>query len=292
MLVIKNGNPFSISVVSNTNRLVSSSSDNFGGVRPGTYIKLGENDNLYPIFKTNNFFYLKDFTLIDNKTLKIPCDTEINLQPQDTIKIIYDEYELNSVLNIINGGKFYSPDDIINISGGEVSIDIREGFGHPTKLQVKEVDENGCIKKISLFNKGKYITPPSGIIETTSKTGMDAQFELNYSIIDNRAIINRVIKTIRFENNETILELDYSLPSGIKNGKLSVEKWEIFLNSIYLNPTSYNLSYKIFKDFSPNYSFPLIAKNSNCLELLLNEVILKSDSKIKELENRIKELEK
>ncbi len=288
MLIVRNNSSFSVSIASNTNRLVSSSNDNFGGCRPGTYIKLGDEDNLYSIFKTSNFFYIKDFELFNSKTLRVLENTEINLQPEDTIKIIYDEYELNSVLNIKDGGKFYNQNDILTVIGGELSIDIREGFGYPTKLKVEEVDDNGKITKLSLLNKGKYIVYPTGEIEVNSTSGLNAKLELKYSIIDARAILNRVIKSIQFKNNETYLELDYSLPLGIKQGKLSVEKWEIILNNTFLNPTQYGIKYKMFKDFTPELNLPLLAKGSNCFEILYNESMIKLDSKIKEIENKIK----
>lgn len=286
MLIVRNNSEFSVSIAANTNRVVSSSQSSFSGTRAGTYVKLGDDDILYSVSKVNQFYYPKNFEVIDNRTIKLNLNTEVNLQPNDVLKIIYEEYELTDILEIKNGGRLFSNDDILTILGGELSIDIREGFGHPTKLKVEETDDNGCIKKLSLLQAGKYIVPPKEF-EFTSTNGVNADIQLKYSIIDSRAIINRVIKTLDFKEKETILGLDYSLPLGIKNGKISVEKWEIFLNMPYPK-TEYNIKYVCFKDFTPELNIPLIPKGTPNFELLYNQAMIKLEKKIVELEKRIK----
>ena len=294
MLIVRNNLEFAVSIAQNTNRIVSSSNDNLGGTKNGTFIKLGEDDVLYSIIKSNRFLYNKKFETNSSRTIRIQGDTGVNLQPNDIIRINYDEYELFDVLEIKNNGRGYNPDNVITINGGELSIDIADGIGHPTKLKIEEVNINGEVEKISILQRGKYIIPPKTPFTYNSEYGENFEVDLKYYPIDNKSIITRVIKTISFDtsNNQTIIDLDYSLPLGITKGNLSVEKWEVLLDRDYKNETKFGLKYRLFKDFTLNYKFPLISKNSNCIETLLNKTFIESDKIIKNLENRIIELEK
>lgn len=291
MLIVNKNNvsPFTVSILNKTNRIVSSSQENFAGIRPGSYIKLGNNEILYQISEINRFFYNKKFETIDNRTIKINDNIGINLQKEDVLEVIYDEYELNSVINIENPGRFYIKDEIITIKGGEPSINIYDGIPYPTKLKIEEIDENGSIKLLGPSQNGKYIIPPKGKTEVVSQHGNGAILELNYKIIDTSALVSRVIKDIKIDEskNETIINLDYSLPLGIKNGKISIKKYEILLSSIYLGQTIYNANFSIFKDFTPNYNFLLLLKNSANIADVFNKNMLDIDRKFKELEDRV-----
>ncbi len=288
-LVYNSPSNFSVSILENSNRVVSSSSDNFGGLREGSYIKIGDDNILYSISKIKRFFYLKDFEIINTRTLKINSSTGIDLQNNDTIKIIYDEYELNSIINIFNKGKFYKEGEIIIIKGGELSTDLASGINYPTRLEIEGIDEDGGITRLGLKEKGKYVVFPP-IKSEVNGTGENAILETKYSIIENRSIIERVIKKLDIKDSETIIELDYSLPIGLKTGKLSVEKWEMFLDKNYNRDTVYNIDYKIFKDFTPICQLPLLLNNSTSFFIIFNQAMQKLDSEINSLKNQIKEL--
>lgn len=277
---------FTVSILNNTNRLVSSSQDNFGGVRQGSFIKLGDENILYQIAKIQKFYILKDFEVLNNKQILVHSNIDINLQEEDVLKIIYDEYQLENVLNIINAGKFYKKDEIIQILGGQLSIDVRSGMGSPIKFKIEELDEKAGIKKLSLIDKGKYIKSPPNKVKVLG-SGEDAELELNYSSIDNRSILERTIKKIELKDKETQLILDYSLPIGIKSGKLSTEKWEILLSSNYLGSTLKCQSYQIYKDFTPNLNLPLMLKGSQSFDLIFNQAMNKIDSEIKAIKDKI-----
>jgi len=281
---------FSISILQNTNRIIGSTEDNFAGIRAGCYIKIGNDDNLYSIYQTKKTFYIKDFEILDSRKILIKEDININLQKEDTISILYDEYELNSVININKGGKFYNVNDVITIHGGELSIDMLNGIGYPTKLTIEETNEFGEVKRLGLKDKGKYISFPINPCLTFNENsnGVDLSLELSYKTIDNRSIIKRVVKEIEFNKNNTILCLDYSLPLGIKNGKLSAEKWEIVLKETYLGTNKVNEYYQIYKDFTPNLNIPLMLKNSESAHSIFNQAVLKIDSEIQSIKNKLR----
>jgi len=288
-----NNSNFNISIKQNTNKVISSSEDSFGGVGLGSYIKLGNKDILFPILKTNRFFYFKDFEVVNSKEILIKEDIGINLQLNDNLDIIIDEYELVAVMSIRNPGRQYLVDEILTISGGETSLDINNGQIRPTKLKIEEVGFTGEILKVSCIDYGVYITPPkSESLSIGSKYGNDALFELKYNTINNKKVLKRIIKEIRIEDNKSFIKLDYSIPPGTKIGKLSTEKWEIELGNIYLEESLVGVSYKIIKDFTPNIKIPLMAKNSFSPDSVYNKGVQLIDSEISKLRNEIEELKK
>ena len=293
-MIIHRPSAFSASILKDTNRLISSSEDNFGGIRNGSYLKIGDNDFLYSVIKTNSFFYLKDVEILDNKTLKIDSHTGADLQLEDNVKISFKEYELNSILSITNPGINYNEKDILNVTGGELTIDVSEGIGYPTKLIVEKIDDKGSILRLGLKEKGKYLIPPEEKIKLHGGLGDKAEVELEYDVINKRHILERVIKNIVFnqKDDSTILTLDYSLPVGIKEGKLSVEKWEILLSSDYIQNSQLNIEYKLFKDFTEHINLPLVAKNSLSQDLIINQAFNKLDIIIYNLQKEIEELKK
>lgn len=287
-LITHKFNCFAASILKDSNRLVCCSQHNPGAVPSGAYLKITNESNLlYSVINSKKFFYLKDFEVVNGRFLKIKDNTGVNLQKEDLIKIIYNEYKFSFLLNIINKGKFYQEGEILVVKGGELSIDISNGIGYPTKFKVEQLDAFGGIDRLSCESEGKYIVPPSGKIEVFSENGTDLLLELEYKQIENRNIQERVIKDMEFKNNETFITLDYSLPKGIKNGNLSVEKIEIFLMEMYHENTLYNQLCFIFRDFTPNLQLPLISKNSTTFDMLVNRAFFILDNKCLKLENEI-----
>lgn len=292
MLQINKFNSFSASILKNTNRLVCCSNDNLGAISKGSYLKIGNDDILYQTLNSKKFFLTKDFEVINNRTIKINSNTEINLQKEDNIKIIFDEYKLGAILNINKSGRLYREGDILTVKGGELSINISSGIGSPTKLKVEEVGEFNSILKLSKESEGKYIIPPQGKLETYGGNGEGLEIELEYKILDTRNIQERVIKNIEFKDDETFITLDYSLPLGIKKGNLSIEKWEVFLASNYCSENKFYVDCSIYRDFTPHINLPLINKNSTTFDMLVNKAFFTIDEKVRKLEDRISALER
>lgn len=288
MLVVNKNFFNSISVSKNSDKIISSTQDSFAAIRSGSYIKIGDLDILYSIINSKNFFYSKEFRVLPSRVLKISSHTNTFLQRDDAVKITYDEYKLDYILNIVNGGQFYTKGDILIVNGGSPSINLVDGNIFPTKLIVEEINpDGGAVQRLSLHEPGKYITPPTGTVTLSGGHGESLLLELKYSIIDNRNIEERLIKDIQFVNNETLLTLDYPLPSSVEMGRLSLEKWEAQLSVPYLGETALNIGYKIFQDFTLNYKLPLIVKNNPDYHLIINNALIKIDQEIKKLESLI-----
>lgn len=292
MPIYRNFSPYTISIAKNSNRILSSSNDNFAGLKVGGFIKLDKENILYPVNKINKIFYVQDFELINSKTLKINSDVGINLQKYDIIKISYDEYELNTIISIPNKGINYNPEDELTVAGGSLNIDISNGIGYPTKLKVDSVNEKGEIESLSLIDGGKYITPPNGKRELFGGLGSNAEVELKYEVIPTKNIIERTISNIEIKDKVTILTLNYVIPVEIEKGSFSIEKYEAILGMQYFGETRHNIGYTIIKDFTPNLHLPLMMQNSLTFDLIYNDTVKRLDAEIAVLKEKIKQLEK
>jgi hypothetical protein len=292
MLNVNKLGGYSISILGNSNKILSSTKENLSGLVPGTLIKIGDSDILYPIQSTKNIYYLKNFEVLDGRKIIINEDTEINIQIEDDIKIFYEEYELDYLFDIENKGIYYKVGDVINVKGGELSIDIKDGMGEPTKFIVEEIGEAGSIEKLSLKDKGRYISFPDGKAETWGGAGQNCILNLKYKIVNNRSVEEKIVKNIEFKEGKTILTLDYSLPLNLQKGSLSLEKSEVLLAVDYNGKTARNCSFKIIKDFSQHYSLPLTVKGNLDFHLVYNNLVHRIDKELKFLNDKIDKLEK
>jgi hypothetical protein len=282
---------FTISVQENTNKIISSSEEKFAGIRPGSLIKIDNDNILYTILNQESYFYIKPFTLSGPKTLIIDDDIGINLQIGDSIQISFKEYELILINDIINEGQAYEKDTTLNICGGELIMDISNGVSDPSLLKIVEIDEDGKIKKVGIKNKGRYLDPPSNPVKTSCDNGLNAEFNLKYNECDNRTILERNIININYQSNKSFITLDYSLPLNLKQGKLSCQKSFLIIDRNYLDKTKRNVPYNIYKDFTPNISIPTMSNNTLSFSTIFNKSAHIIDSKFKELEDRINILE-
>ena len=285
MLITNKFGGNSVSVLNNSNKVLSSTQDSFIGIKPGSLLKIGDSDLLYPILSSKNIYYNKNFDVVDGRKIRINENTSINIQKEDSIKIIYEEYELDYIMDTVNPGRYYKVDDILSIKGGELSIDISNGIGQPAQFKIEEIEEGGAIKKLSLINKGRYVAAPSGNITVYGSTGENCLLQLRFKTIDNKNIEEKIVKNIEFKDDKTYLTLDYSLPIGIKNGKISLEKSEIILANNYNGNTQLNVEYKMLKDFTNNFSLPLTTKGNPNFHLVWNEAMHRIDQILWELKN-------
>jgi hypothetical protein len=286
-----NINPsFTISVEKDSNLLIGSSDEKFAGIRDGSLIKIDEDSFLYTVIGKNNWLYIEDFTLSDSKTIKIDKNIGVNLQKGDNIKISFKEFELVMIENILDKGDSFTEGDELYLESGEVNVDIKTGRGEPTILKIDSLEENNGIKRLSIIDKGKYITPPQNPVKVTNNNGQSALLNLNFQENTNRAIVERTITNIHYQENQTLLSLNYSLPPNLKEGKLSCEKNALKITPNYLGSTNSNLPFKIYKDFTPYLNIPLTSKNSLSPELIFNKAMHKIDERFSQNDKEIKEL--
>jgi hypothetical protein len=278
---------FTVSAEKNNNKIISSSEDKFAGVVKGSLIKIENDSILHTVQSKESFFYIKDFLVQNSKIIVIEDDTKINLQSGDSLKITYKEYESKFIIDVLNGGVGYNVGDIITVKDGVVNIDISSGLSNPTTLEVIEVNMDGAIQKLGIKESGRYITPPSNPIKTYSKNGNNCEIELKYLELSNRAFIEKEIDNIYFSNGQTFIVLNSSLPLNLKNGKLSVEKAIVTLSENYNGETRKNLSYEIFRDFTPNLRIPLLVRGSLSHETVYNKGCLILDAEIQKIKDKL-----
>ena len=115
--------------------------------------------------------------------------------------------------------------------------------------------------------------------------------ELSYNQSDQSSVIQRDIIHVNKQKTHTIFTLNNVVPN-IKNGKFSCEKWEAILKEVYLGETKIGYPYEVYNDFTPNLKLALPSKGSISIDIIIKEAFFKLDSKIKELEDNIKNLKK
>lgn len=276
------------SIKKDSNRLISTTFADWSAIREGTFIKFDDDQNFYIASHVEKRTFLKDFIVIEPHIIQINEDCGTNINEDDNLVISFKEYELITVYKIISAGKHYRVGDKLTLNGGAASLNITDNTLHSSAVLVTRVGDQGEILEIQIENRGKYLVPPNSITELKGGFGVGASVEAGYKLTDHRSFIEKDVEKIDFKHSETILRLFYSLPPGIKEGKLSIEKWEIVLTNNYVGATKIKQPFQIIRDFTPNLRIPLLAPNSPNQELIFNNALTILDRKIAELEKKIK----
>lgn len=279
------------SIKKDSNKLISATFADWSAVREGTFLKFQNDLHFYTVHRVDRRIYIKDFEVISPNTIKVNEDVGLDISEQDTLNISFKEYELNTIHRIVNGGWGFKIGDNVIFNGGVPSLNTRDNILENAVLDVVRIGSRGEIIEIKIANRGKYIEPPPTTINLNTNDGSGALIEASYKLANNRTFTERDVDRIEYKSGETIIYLVYPLLGGIKNGKLSAEKWEITLSSNYNGENKINEEFQIIRDFTPNYKMPLLAQNSQNQELMINRSVTILDNKIKELEDRIKKLE-
>lgn len=280
-----------VSVLKDTNRIVASSEAELGAVRPGSYIRLGTDKNFYIINKTQKIYFIKDFEVIAPNAIKINSDVGINLLQGDTLTLSYKEYELKTLLSIENSGVGYRVGDILIPNEGIPSYDPKLDQEFVTKFRVEAVDTKGGILSLSFVQKGKYVEKPKSVFELRGGSGANASICCEYSLIDNRSFVEQEIDIIdSSEHVSATIRLMFPLPRGVKNGKLSIEKWEMYLNSNYLEESKFNSKYEITRDFTPILNLPLMTDGSFSTKIIYNQSMQSLENEIVSLREQVAKL--
>ena len=281
---------FSVSVENGCNKITSSSEDRFLGIGKGSLIKVGEEPILYTVIGRDSFFFIKEFYSENSKILSFADDIGSNIQKGDILKITYKEYEAKFISSIVSEGSGYIPESDLNIIGGVLSVDVSVGFGQPTSIYPSSVNSDGAILQAGIKYSGKYLSPPQNPVKSRSNRGSNAEFDIKYIEIPNRSFVDRTVADIYISEGKTFIVLDYSLPPNLSSGKISVEKSVLTLSENYSGKTQKNLSYQIYKDFTPLMKLPLQLKNSLSPEITYNKSCMIIDSEICNLRNEILDL--
>lgn len=279
---------FTASIRENSNRVVSSSKCNWSGAKTGCYFRFKNDGVIYNVKKASSFSVFYPFELISNKTIKINTDIGINLSIGDELLIVYKEYELVTVFEILNKGKGYRVGDRLKLDSELPVIDISTGITEYSVLEVLETDSDGGILKINISTKGKYLKSPENELNCVGGSGKNGRFSVVFKEINTSQIIEREIEHIDY-NVPCIIYLNSILPQGVTFGKISVNKWELFLSST-VDKNILNGQYEIIQDYTSHLSLPLLLPNSLSKEPLLNKSLTIIDEEIRLLKAEIEKL--
>ena len=273
-----------------TNKIISSTYENWQGVRVGSFFKFGVDQNHYSVARIEPLNYIVEYERIAPKTLKVAANTDINLNILDTVTISYKEWEMQTVHSIINGGRGYKIGNILSLKGGKPSSDVQSNLKSIASVEVTNVNELGEITLVRLSNKGRYYQIPEENI-FVGGNGTGAELNVQFNVCSNRTIVDRDIEAIEFDGENTIFKLSYDLPEEVKYGKIGADKWEIYLSTPYIEGTRVNEVYEITRDFTPNSSLPVLAKGSMSIDTVYNSAIAILDKELKDIKERLKVLE-
>lgn len=274
------------SIINGTQRFVSSTEEDWSSMRIGSSIRFGDDDIYYVISKIERLLYIKDFEVISSNKIKINDDVDINILKDDSANISFKEAELSTIFNIKNSGFGYNTGDKLFLEGGISSTDIITGKNIIASIIITQIN-NGIVTDIKIENKGKYIKLPEAPFVFSGGNGKDLQLELGFKVIDSRNIIERDIEKVETSHNHSIITLNYPIPKGIVEGKISVDKWNGYINSNYIGETKIEQPYYVLRDFTPYLNIPLLTKNNPYPESVINRALSIIDSEINELKKRL-----
>ena len=193
--------------------------------RAGSYIRFYGDHEMYQIAKMEPFFCILDFERIMSDRVFVKDEDAVGLVAGDLVEISYKEYELSASINVMNGGEGYSKGDIFIVDDGVPAEDIISSEKSHAKIEVIEVDEDGCIKKVKVADCGKYWdSPPEQVSlgwEPKGGSGIGAELALVYKTTDYRAAMTREVTSLEVAEGGWSVIFSNTLPPNVLEGKLS-----------------------------------------------------------------------
>lgn len=283
---------FTVNINNNSNILIGHSESDWSVLRDGDLVIIDTNKSFYTIGNTEKVFFIQPFKKLNNNQISINGTWEHFFLPDDILNITYKEYELLTIKQIINPGKNYKIGDIVSLSGGILSINSFDNSTQASLFKVENINSEGGITQLSILNRGCYISFPDHINDIKGGNGMGATIFIEEKLIESRKTLERQVESVKEWGADTIITLNYHLPESIIDGKVSVQKWKLYLTSNYSGETKRDVSYQIIRDLTPVLKLPFVVKNSNKLEEAYNYSIKRLDQEITNLTQQIEEIKK
>lgn len=286
---------FKVSVKNGSEEVVSQSGNFWNGVSERCYIRIGKDSISYSIKSLEDFKVSERFIVSDRseKVIKIEnSDLYPYILDNDDVELMFREYEVFDVENIIESGSGYKKGDILFASGGDVIESFSGKEENTASFEITGVSNKGEVRMIKLLNSGRYSTvPDSSNVTFTNGSGSGCQLNIEFRSKSERSLIRREILNVIPEKNALTLFLDQSVPKNQKAGVLTLSKQKIVLETDYMGVSSRGVSHEIIRDFTPNYRFPFAAPNSQNIEFVFNQAMSILDRELKRIENRISSIE-
>jgi hypothetical protein len=249
---------------------------------------------MYQIAKMEPFFCILDFETIISDRVFVKDEDAVGLVVGDLVEISYKEYELSASINVMNGGEGYLKGDTFIVKDGVPAEDVISTEKSHAKIEVIEVDKNGCVIKVKVVDCGKYWeSPPEQVSlgwEPKGGSGKGAELALVYKTTDYRSAMTREVTSLEVAEGGWRVIFSNTLPPNVLGGKLSCKKHKLILSSTYVSMTKWSEHFQLIVDFTPNCGVPLMLENSLSVSLVYNKAMILLDKKIKMLEKEIESL--
>lgn len=282
---------FNVSVTNGSPEVISQSSSKWNGVSERCYIRIGKDSISYSI-KSLEDFKLSEKFIVSEQSEKIIKIENVDLYPyildKDEVELMFKEYEVFDVENIIESGSGYKKGDILFASGGDVIESFSGKEENTASFEITGVSNKGEVRMIKLLNSGRYSTTPNSFnITSTNGIGSGCQLNIEFRSKSERSLIRREILNVIPEKNTLTLFLDQPVSKNQKAGVLTLSKQKIILETNYMGVSSRGVSHEIIRDFTPNYRLPFAAPNSQNIEFVFNQAMSILDRELKRIESRI-----
>ena len=284
---------FRVSVINGSDEVIAQSGTNWNGVSERCYIRIQKDTISYSIKSIEDFKISEKFSVKNGKSLVIEDDsTSSYILCGDECELVFKEYEVFEVENIVESGTGYEKGDIVYLSGGKVVESFSETSDNRASFEITNVGSKGQIKMIRLKNSGRYSEVPkeSNLVFTELK-GTGAELKIEFKSKSDRTILRREIVDKIISKDSVILLLDSSVPNNETSGVLTISKQKLTLESDYLGVSNDSAGHEIIRDFTPNYRLPFASPNSQNLEFVFNQSMSLIDKQLSLLDKRIRELE-
>jgi len=274
------------SISKDSSRVISDSSASWQSVKKGSFIKFSSDSCFYQVIKTNPLSYSQKFEVLNEFQIKIKGNCGAEIFRGDKAILTYNEYELLTVNSIKNAGSNYKVGDVLTVAGGVLALSKFDNQTKVTQIKVNQVSENGEIQRIGLVEKGIYLNYPQvGMMEGGSGSG--AVLDIEYNAIPQKKFIEVTVRNVVNSEKESLILVDSVIPSGLKQGDLSVNKWELIINGTYTGESKTAVGYEIYSDFTPNIQLPIILPNAKNQEILITHAFTIIDMKIASIEEKL-----
>tara|TARA_R100000008_G_scaffold75564_1_gene54883 strand:- start:12 stop:884 length:873 start_codon:yes stop_codon:yes gene_type:complete len=256
-----------------------------------SFLKIGSSDILFKVEGSKKTTIKRHFELKDKETINIKGIYEGKILPGDIIKIYFDEYVTTNV-NLLKSADGHKEGDVLYCQGGLTSSSSLDLTGKLCQLIVEQVNKEGQISKLRVFNPGLYIKTPETPVIAINEANKPVEVELEFDLSDNASSIERNVSSISSSLSSSEISLSYPLPEGVSEGEVIIEKQIIHLDREYTYESTSNELCSITQDFSPNHKLPLMAPNNPSFHAVYNKAIEMLEEKLSEMERKIHELER
>lgn len=248
-------------------------------LKKNSYLRFG--DDSYKIQLFNKVKKQFDYQSIDDDIIVLPREALGYLMHNDLLCIEIPTYYLSTIFSIKCEEK---------LKIGEIIKEVSSEIG--ATFMVSSIDENGYPKAIEIQNSGYYTYIPSDEeLKFETIDGRNVKLSMNAYFKDGKNDYSEVIiKLITESATQITVNLNSKILPTNCTGSIFIEKYSIVLSDPYLGDTELEKPCSINCEFTPNLELPFAVVNTPSLSILYNETIEKLDKKIKELEDKIDQL--